>query len=386
MEHNNMQSNIINRIVELDNIKLYSLIIGSLFLTITILLIFTPQFGYANNNTTQPKRIVIGGDPREENTSRIMPASLPSIGMVTGPRVGTYIKIGEDISRIAEKEGLKIDVKESGGSIDNIKRINSKENAAFGIVQSDVLSLLKRSKNPKTLAFTEKIRMIYPFFNEEVHVIASKNIKKFDDLNGKKVVVGKQGSGHWITAMNLFSITGIKPSEKIRIEPAQGVVEVLSGRADAMIFVGGKPVKLFNNLSLLQGKSFENRGDIENLIHFIPLKDNRILNEYQRALISHNDYNIIPKDKPIPTVSVTAILVSYNFADVATTYGKKRCDNIGKLAHSIDKYLRFLQKYGHPKWQEVKPNSHVATWKRDSCALKYHVSNSRDRVKAIQIN
>jgi TRAP-type uncharacterized transport system substrate-binding protein len=61
--------------------------------------------------------------------------------MVTGSKTGTYIQFGNDIAGVAKTVGLDILVKDSQGSIDNIKRINSKENATFGIVQSDVLGI-----------------------------------------------------------------------------------------------------------------------------------------------------------------------------------------------------------------------------------------------------
>ena len=66
------------------------------------------------------------------------------IGIVSGPKTGTYYAIAKDISQVAGKAGVSVDVKTSEGSIDNIKRINSSENAALGIVQSDVLGFLSR--------------------------------------------------------------------------------------------------------------------------------------------------------------------------------------------------------------------------------------------------
>src|SRR5690242_2080317 len=81
----------------------------------------------------------------------VMPLALPvqaeeTLGIVTGPKTGTYYAIGKDIAQVAAKSNITVDVKPSQGSIDNIKRINSSENAALGIVQSDVLGFLSRSK------------------------------------------------------------------------------------------------------------------------------------------------------------------------------------------------------------------------------------------------
>jgi TRAP-type uncharacterized transport system, periplasmic component len=151
------------------------------------------------------------------------------IGMVTGSKTGTYIQFGNDIAGVAKTVGLDILVKDSQGSIDNIKRINSKENATFGIVQSDVLGFLSRSESPEMRQVASRLRLIFPFYNEEVHLFASKSIQSFNDLQGKRVVVGEQGSGTWLTAMNLLQLTGVKPVELLNMPPLQGVTAVLEG-------------------------------------------------------------------------------------------------------------------------------------------------------------
>src|SRR5579862_3629075 len=120
------------------------------------------------------------------------------IGIVTGPKTGTYYAFGKDIAQVAARAGLDVDVKSSEGSVDNIKRINSSENAALGIVQSDVLGFLSRSKNPESMRIAGNLRMVFPFYNEEVHVLARRNIHSFADLQGKKVAIGEEGSGNML--------------------------------------------------------------------------------------------------------------------------------------------------------------------------------------------
>ena len=52
------------------------------------------------------------------------------IGMVTGAPTGTYYRFGNDMKEAVAKDGVGILVKESKGSIANINRITSNENAA----------------------------------------------------------------------------------------------------------------------------------------------------------------------------------------------------------------------------------------------------------------
>jgi uncharacterized protein len=297
-------------------------------------------------------------------TANAYAAPASSIGMVTGSKTGTYIAFGKDMARIAQKNGLGINVLESGGSIDNIKRITSKEKVGLAIVQSDVLGFLSRSQNPDSMTIASKLRLVAPFYGEEVHILARKTIATLSDLNGKRVVVGSEGSGSMITAVNIFSTLGIAP-QMFKIEPTQGVVAVLNGEVDAVVFVGGKPVKMFKNMeSIANIKVGPNAGKLE-LVHFLPLDDKRLAGEYKPAVITHADYSFVATD--VPTVSVTSLLVTYDYTRKNEPYYQDQCQNMAKLASLLRDNLTDLRSTGHPKWKEVDLNAEISSWKRDEC-------------------
>ncbi len=285
------------------------------------------------------------------------------ISIVTGLKTGTYYIFGRDIVDIAKKADIDIIVKPSEGSIDNIKRINNDESTTLGIVQSDVLGFLGRSKNPDSIKVANNLRMIFPFYNEEVHVLARKEIKDFKDLQGKKVAIGEEGSGNMLTAINLFSIMGITPAESQKIPSAQGIVSVLKGEIDAAIFVGGKPVRLFKNLEDLNLPENQKYASMLEKVHFLPLNGAKMLEEYKPAEITSNDYSFVKET--VPTVSVQAILVSY---DLSQSNNAKRCEQLNKFAKMIRDSLPTLKETGHPKWKEVNLDSNVNIWKKDGCA------------------
>ncbi len=295
------------------------------------------------------------------------------IGIVTGSKTGTYIQFGQDIANVAKTVGLNIMVKDSQGSINNIKRINSKENAAFGIVQSDILGFLTRSKLLESRQVASQLRLIFPFYNEEVHLFANKSIKSFSDLQGKRIIVGTEGSGTWLTAINLLQLGGITSAKRIHQPPLEGVTTVLKGEADAMFYVAGKPVKLFSKLSTLAKKP-----DFAPLLantHFVPLNDPRMLTEYQPAEISPSDYSWM--EDTIPTIAVKAVLMSFDFSARQNAYSRKRCRQLELLGQAIRDNLDSLRKKGHPKWKEVDLDEKVGTWKLDTCSR----SNSSDHEK-----
>lgn len=288
------------------------------------------------------------------------------IGMVTGSKGGTYIQFGREIAAVASKEGIAINVYESNGSIDNIKRITSKEKVGLAIVQSDVLGFLSRSKNAASIATSKKLRMVAPLYGEEVHVLARKDIHSLSELSGKRVVVGMEGSGSMITAVNIFSILGITPAKMYEIDPPRGVVSVLNNDIDAVVFVGGKPVKMFKNMEGLAGiTQGVNAGKLDQ-VHFLPIEDQRLLKEYKPSVLTHNDYSFITND--VPTVSVSALLISYDYTMKTDLYYHDQCRNMATLGKALRDHMGELKSIGHPKWKEVDLNADVGEWKRDSCS------------------
>jgi TRAP transporter TAXI family solute receptor len=292
-------------------------------------------------------------------------ASKP-IGMVTGSKTGTYIQIGQDIAGIAATKGLPIEVKESKGSIENIRRISSSENASLGIVQSDVLGYLRRSKNADFARLAGSLKLVYPFYKEEVHILARKDIRSFADLAGKKLIVGTEGSGHWLTAMNLLAMTDVQPAELLRLAPPEAVIAVLKGRADAMVFVGGKPVKLFANLASLEQSKDPAYRALLSQVHFLPMQDPKMLGEYETSTLTQSDYPFVVGE-PVPTIAVTAVLVSFSFEGKPSAYASARCGQIHDVAATIRDHMPQLQANGHPKWKEVDINRNLNIWEKDRC-------------------
>lgn len=291
-------------------------------------------------------------------------ADAKQLGMVTGSKTGTYIQFGNDIAGIAKTVGLDIAVKDSQGSVDNIKRINSKENATFGIVQSDVLGFISRSENQELRQVAARLRLIFPFYAEEVHLLADKAISTFSDLQGKRVVVGEQGGGTWLTAMNLLQMTGVKPAEWLNLPPLQGVTAVLKGEADAMFYVAGKPVDLFTKVGHLVDKA--EFASLLAHVHFVPLNDPRMLREYRPAQIGKADYDWLDAD--VPTIAVKAVLMSFDFSGKQNPYFAQRCRQLAVLGQAIRANLGRLKETGHPKWKEVNLDEKIGTWPEDRCS------------------
>jgi len=59
-------------------------------------------------------------------------------------------------------------------------------------------------------------------------------VTDFDQLAGKRVAVGEDGSGTYLTARLLFEVSGVKPKEMVPIGTSEALSQLKAGTIDAM--------------------------------------------------------------------------------------------------------------------------------------------------------
>src|SRR4030095_14131331 len=119
-----------------------------------------------------------------------------------------------------------------------------------------------------------KTRMMFPLYNEEVHLLGRRGIEDFDDLTGKRVAIGREGSGTYLTARLLFKLSEVSPREMVLIDTGEALAELKAGRIDAMFSVGGHPVRLLK-------EDVAGKDDLA----LIPIQNKSITEFYPRAEI-----------------------------------------------------------------------------------------------------
>src|SRR4051794_14657597 len=100
------------------------------------------------------------------------------MNIMTGGASGTYIQIGKDIAAIAAECGVTLKVNESAGSIENVMAVRDRPRTQLGIAQSDVLEYVRtfQSEDPVLARAAKGIRIVFPLYDEEIHVLAKKEI------------------------------------------------------------------------------------------------------------------------------------------------------------------------------------------------------------------
>lgn len=273
------------------------------------------------------------------------------MGVITGSEKGTYYQFGLDVQKLVKTSGVNLTVHPSKGSVENIFAVYQRPGVQLGIVQSDVLAFVARLQNDPVLTrIAKKTKMVFPLYNEEVHLVGKRGIGEFDDLAGRRVAVGREGSGTYLTARLLFKLAEVAPSEMVLIDTQEALTELKAGRIDAMFYVAGYPVKLLK----------EDISDSDQLA-VIPILNKSIVEFYPKAEIPAGTYPWQPA--AVNTVAAKAVLVSFD-------YRRRDCDSVGKVAQLIATRQEWLHKNGHPKWKAVDLNFPLRGWEQYDCVRK----------------
>lgn len=274
------------------------------------------------------------------------------MGIITGGAKGTYYQFGLNLAELVESQGIKLDVYNSNGSVENIYAVYQRPRTQLGIVQADVLAFVtKIQSDPVLKRIARKTKMVFPLYNEEIHLVGRREIRSFDDLADRRVAIGKEGSGTYLTARLLFEISGVTPGQTLTIGSDDALAELKAGNIDAMFYVAGYPVKLFS-------ESVNADDDLA----LIPILNKDIVEFYPRAMIPANTYSW--QAEPVDTAAVKAVLVSFDFR-------RANCENVGRVAQILYQNMDWLKENGHAKWKSVNVDFPLKGWQQYDCVAKY---------------
>jgi hypothetical protein len=279
-------------------------------------------------------------------------ARAADLGLITGGEKGTYYQFGLDLQRLVEPRKVSLAVYPSRGSIENIYAVYQRPATQLGIVQSDVLAFVARvHSDPVLKRIAKKTRMVFPLYNEEIHVLGRRGITDFDDLADRRVAVGREGSGTYLTARLLFKVSDVTPKEMVPIDTDEALAALKAGTIDAMFYVAGYPVKLF-------AEQVSASDDLA----LVPITNKSVLEFYPRSEIPANTYAW--QSTALSTAAVKAVLISFDFRG-------RDCDTVGRFAQTVSENLGWLVKNGHPKWKSVDFDFPLKGWEQYDCVRKY---------------
>ena len=270
-----------------------------------------------------------------------------TVGIISGGVTGTYVRIAADLADALD-QGYELRVLPviGKGSVRNIEDLLLLRGIDIAIVQSDVLDFYRRSEALPDV--DRKIRYITKLYEEEVHVLARGEFATVDQLAGRRVNFGTEGSGTFMTAGIVFDDLGVQVEVTTYPEP-EALERLRQGAIDALVFVGGQPLSLIAGVTPADG------------LRLIPLPRERIKAAYLPAELTSESYpQLIAPGQKVPTVAVGAVMAAYNWPTQHPRYAKVE----RFVDHLFEEIDRLKAPPYHPKWKQVDLAAEVPGWQR----------------------
>jgi len=164
----------------------------------------------------------------------VQPAPPGSITITTGPAGSTYYSVAERYRPILARNGIKLNILPSQGSLENLKRLtDAKALVDVALVQggvaagADISDLVSLGS-----VFYEPLAIVY----RSPHPVV-----RLSELQGKRIAIGPEGSGTRFLALMLLQAYEIQPGGPTVLVDLAGnpaVDALLSGRVDAAFLMG----------------------------------------------------------------------------------------------------------------------------------------------------
>ncbi|MEU5400356.1 TAXI family TRAP transporter solute-binding subunit [Streptomyces sp. NPDC005963] len=260
-----------------------------------------------------------------------------SITFSTGLQNGVYQRYGVLLKEALARDlpEVDIDLRLSEGSQQNLARVASGE-ADFTVATADAVAKYIRDGKPGH----ERLRGCARLYDDYVQLVVPKfsELNKIEDLRGKKVGIGPEGSGVRLIADRLLAAAGLDPAEDITPVPAgiDVVPQLLKqGKLDAFFWSGGLPTRAVQSLSE------------QYPIRLLPL-DSRLVDKvhsvsdaasyYRLAVMPPDAYLEAQAGLQISTMAVPNLLVTTARIDADLVKGFTRTviksrDRIGNTVH-----------------------------------------------------
>lgn len=164
--------------------------------------------------------------------SFIEPSPKKEITIATGSKSGNYYKTALEYKKLLEKDGVKLNIITSAGSIDNIKLLEENK-ADIAFKQNGITIEEKTKENIESLA-SIYYEPLWIFYKSDQSII-----EYVIELTGKKIAVGAKGSGTKDLAQKILSNNGIDSTNStlLDLSSKDAKEQLKTGEIDAMFVV-----------------------------------------------------------------------------------------------------------------------------------------------------
>src|SRR4051812_31148761 len=181
-----------------------------------------------------------------------------NIAIATGGTGGVYYPLGGGMANILTRyvPGYAATARVTGGSVDNLKLIGTKQSEVALVMVDAALDALKG--DDKFKGNPVEVRTLMVLYPNRMHVVSieGRGIEKMSDLKGKRVSTGSPGSATEVMAFRVIEAAGLdkdKDMKRERLGVAESTNAIKDGKIDAYFWVGGLPTAAVTDLGATPG-------------------------------------------------------------------------------------------------------------------------------------
>jgi TRAP-type uncharacterized transport system substrate-binding protein len=268
------------------------------------------------------------------------------VSLVTSGAASTSARIASDLASVLDSDSLRVVPIIGKGTLADLRDLGNSGLGDLALLQSDALANLPRDERE---AVSARLAYVARLYNEEVHVLAARDITDLRQLAGRKVNVGSDGSSTAVTARLIFDRLGIAPNY-VQVDQPTALSQLKSGEIAATVMAGGRPIKALTDFAG------------EGRFRLLPIPYEAALQDsYLPAKLTSTDYtDLIGSGETIPTVAVGILLATVDAPEGSPRY--RRVQRFSDAFFSNFEALRDPAR--HPKWREVNIAAKISGWTR----------------------
>jgi TRAP-type uncharacterized transport system substrate-binding protein len=161
------------------------------------------------------------------------PAPPKTITISAGSRDSSFFVAANQYKKILARNGVRLNVLESDGSVQNLQRLlDPKQHVDLALVQGGVAEGIDTSS---------LMSLGSVFYIPVVVFYRGTGLTQLSQLEGKRIAIGREGSGTRLLSLALLAANGIGPGGSTTLVPSDGLqaaTQLVSGEVDAAILNG----------------------------------------------------------------------------------------------------------------------------------------------------
>ncbi len=271
-----------------------------------------------------------------------------TVGIAGGMLDTTNMRFADELGRVLnDGDDLRILPIIGFGATSNLEDLLYLRNVDAAFTQSDVFEYFEKERGLGNLK--NRVHYVARFPMAELHFLASEKYKSLEDLRGKRVSFGPEGTAASLTAKIVLERLGIEVVPVFQ-DHRTGFNDLKSGKLDALIRCAGKPLSFVKDIPADAG------------IHLLPVPFSEKLADYYTLseLTSEHYPNLIQAGQTVDTIGVATVLAVYNWPK--NTYRYKRVERfVERMFQNWDKFHNAAY---HPSWNDVNLAATVPGWTR----------------------